>query len=98
MAKPEGLQVPSYSRRSSGTASDASTATNHTTHEALNWSYFKPKFSGKPDEDTEAHLLRTNNWMDSYRSQEDDKVQSFCLTLTGEASLWYESLRLMNVD
>ena len=28
----------------------------------LNWSHFKPKFSGKKtDENTEAHLLRTNN-------------------------------------
>ena len=29
----------------------------------LNWSHFKPKFSGKPDEDAEAYLLGTNNWM-----------------------------------
>ena len=27
----------------------------------LNWSDFKPEFSGKPDEDAEAHLLCTNN-------------------------------------
>ena len=27
----------------------------------LNWSHFKPEFSGKPDEDTEAHLLCTNH-------------------------------------
>ena len=27
----------------------------------LNWSYFKPEFSGKPDEDPEAHLLCTND-------------------------------------
>ena len=25
----------------------------------LYWSYFKPEFSGKPDEDAEAHLLQT---------------------------------------
>ena len=25
----------------------------------LNWSHFKPEFSGKPDEDAEAHLLCT---------------------------------------
>ena len=36
--------------------------------------------------------------MDTYRFQEDDKVQRFCLMLTGEANLWYESLRLINVD
>ena len=27
----------------------------------LNWSYFKPEFSGKPDEDAEAHLLHTSD-------------------------------------
>ena len=64
----------------------------------LNWSYLKPKFSGQPDEDAKAHLLRTNDWMDTQRFQDNDKVQRFCLTLTGEARLWYESLRLINVD
>ena len=64
----------------------------------LNWSHFKSKFSGKAEEDAEAHLLRTNNWMDTHRFQEDDKVQRFCLTLTGEVRLWYESLRLLNAD
>ena len=64
----------------------------------FNWSHFKPKFSGKPDEDTEGHLLRTNDWMDTHRFQDNVKVQRFCLTLTGEARLGYESLRLINVD
>ena len=27
----------------------------------LNWSHFKPEFSGKPEEDAEAHLLTTND-------------------------------------
>ena len=27
----------------------------------LNWSNFKPEFSGKPDEDVEAHLLHSND-------------------------------------
>ena len=36
----------------------------------LNWSHFKPKFF---DKDVEAHLLRTNNWMNTHRFQEDDK-------------------------
>ena len=27
----------------------------------LNCSLFKPEFAGKPDEDAEAHLLRTND-------------------------------------
>ena len=64
----------------------------------LNWLYFKSKFSGKPDEDTEAHLLRTNNWMDTHKFQDGDKVQRFCLTLTGDARLWYESLRPIDTD
>ena len=32
----------------------------------LNWSYFKPEFSGKPEEDVVAHLLRTNDWMETH--------------------------------
>ena len=27
----------------------------------MNWSYFKPEFSGQPDEDAEGHLLHTND-------------------------------------
>ena len=27
-------------------------------------SYFKPEFSGEPEEDAESNLLRTNNWME----------------------------------
>ena len=64
----------------------------------LNGSHFKPKFSGKPDKDAEAHLLRTNDWMDTHQFQDNDKVQRFCLTSAGEAILWYESLRPINVD
>ena len=64
----------------------------------LNWSYFKPEFSGKPEEDAEAHLLRTNDWMETHNFPEVAKVQRFCLTLTGEARLWYETLRPIEVD
>ena len=32
-------------------------------HCVLNWLYFIPEFSGKPEEETKAHLLRTNNWI-----------------------------------
>ena len=49
----------------------------------LNWSHFKPKNSGKPDDDAEAHLLRTNDWMDTHRFQDYVKVQRFCLTKRG---------------
>ena len=64
----------------------------------LNWSHSKPKFSGKPEKDTKAHLLRTNDWMDMHKFQDNVKVQRFCLTLTGEARLWYKSLRPINID
>ena len=39
----------------------------------LNWSYFKPEFTGKPDEDAEAHLLRTNDWMNTHNFPNDQK-------------------------
>ena len=52
----------------------------------MNWLYFKPKFSGKPDEDVEAHLLRTNDWMTTHAFPEAVKVQRFCLTLVGRGS------------
>ena len=63
----------------------------------LNWSYFKPEFSGKP-EDAEAHILRTKDWMDTHQFQEGVKVHRFYLTPVGEARLWFESLRHINVD
>ena len=56
-------------------------------HIHLNWSNFKPEFSGKP-EDAEAYLLCSNDWMDAHHFNEDIKVQRFCLTLLVEARLW----------
>ena len=50
----------------------------------LNWSQFKPEFSGKSEENAEAHLTRTNDWMDTHQFQEGVKVQRFCLTLMGD--------------
>ena len=63
----------------------------------MNWPYFKPEFSGKAEEDATMHLLKTNDWMDTYNFPEDIKVRRFCLTLTGEARLWYESLKLIDM-
>ena len=63
----------------------------------LNWSHFKLKYAGKPDEDVEVHLLRTNDWMDTCEFLDQVKVQRFCLTLV-EARLWYESLRPININ
>ena len=58
----------------------------------MNWSHFKPEFSGKPEEDVEAHLLRTNDWMTTHDFPDGVKVQRFCLTLTGEARNRYATL------
>ena len=44
------------------------------------------------------HLLRKNDWMDTHKFLDQVKVQRFCLTLIGEARLWYESLRPINAD
>ena len=45
-----------------------------------------------PQKDAEAHLLCSNDWMNVHHFDEDTKVQRFCLTLLGEARLWYHSL------
>ena len=64
----------------------------------LNWSNFKPEFSGKPDEDAEVHLLHSDDWMNAHHFVDGAKGQRFCLTLLGEARLWYQSLEPINVD
>ena len=53
----------------------------------INWCHFKPEFAGRPEEDEEAHLLRTNDWMRTHKFDEDVKVKRFCLTLLEEARL-----------
>ena len=58
----------------------------------INWSNFKPEISGKSEDDAEAHLLHSNDWMNALHFDEDTKVQRFFLTLLGEARLWYHSL------
>ena len=64
----------------------------------LNWSYFKPEFSGKTEENATAHLLKTSNWMEKHNFPDYTKVRRLCLTLTGEARLWYESLGPIEID
>ena len=58
----------------------------------MNWSHFKPEFSGKPEEDVEVHLLQTNDWITTHDFPEAIKVQRFCLTLIREARNWYATL------
>ena len=63
-----------------------------------NWIGKKPEFSGKPEEDAESHLLSTRDWMEVHNFPEGEKVRHFCMTLIGEARLWYESLALLDND
>ena len=58
----------------------------------MNWSHFKPEYLGKLEEDVEAHLLRTNDWMNTHDFPDGVKVQRFRLTSMGEARLWCASL------
>ena len=63
-----------------------------------NWIGKKPEFSGKPEEDAESHLLSTRDRMEAHNFPEGEKVRCFCITLTGEARLWYESLAPLDDD
>ena len=63
-----------------------------------NWVGKKPEFSSKPEEDAELHLLSTRDWMEAHNFPDKIKVRHFCLTLTGEARLWYESLAPLDND
>ena len=65
--------------------------------QVVNWSNFKSEFAGKPEADAEVHLLNTNNWMQTDNFEENVKVQRFCITLLGEARLWYETPNLDNI-
>ena len=64
-------------------------------HLHINWSHFKPEFSGKPEEDAEAHLLCSNDLMNAHHFVDGIKLQRFCLTLL-EARLWFQSLEPLN--
>ena len=67
-------------------------------HLHIDWSNFKPEFSGKPDKDAEVHLLHSNDWMNAHHFVDGVKVQRFYLTLLGEARLWFQSLEPINID
>ena len=64
----------------------------------LNWCHLKQAFLEKPDEDAEAHLLFTDDWMNTHQFVEGVKFQRLCFTLLGEARLWYHSLGPINID
>ena len=63
-----------------------------------NWIGKKPEFSGKSEEDAESHLLSTRDWMEVHNFSEGEKVRCFCVTLIGEARLWYKSLAPLDND
>ena len=65
-------------------------------HLHINWSNSIPEFSGRPDEDAEVHLLHSNDWMNAHHFIDGVKVQRFCLTILGEARLWFQSLEPLN--
>ena len=55
------------------TSTPSSTITTHTTSTTcttIKLVTFKPDYSGKPEEDAEAHLLRANDWRDTHQFQE----------------------------
>ena len=56
------------------------TQPGHPAKPVVKWLHFKSEFSGKPEEDAEAHLLRTNDLMETHNFPEAVKVQRFCLT------------------
>ena len=44
------------------------------------------------------HLLHSNGWVNAHHFADGVKVQRLCLTLLGEARLWFQSLEPINVD
>ena len=63
-----------------------------------NWLGKKPEFSDKPEGNAESHLLSARDWMEAHNFPKDVEVRQFCLTLIGEARLWYESLAPFDND
>ena len=59
MADQEGVPAPNPPPNQQQQNQDHTGQQQQVVH--LNWSNFKPEFSGKPDEGTEAHLLLPND-------------------------------------
>ena len=87
--KEEGAAAPNWRQRQDQPPHQDAARQRHI---HLNGSNSIPEFLGKPEEDAEAHLLHSNDWMGAHHFNEDTKVQRVCLTLLGEARLWYHSL------
>ena len=79
MAEPEGPQAPSFPEGAQDPPAPPAPQAPQATEVPkalqqpvpqmlpLNWAHFKPKFSGKPNKDAEAHLLIANHWMDTHK-------------------------------
>ena len=67
-------------------------------HMCMNWSHFKLEYSGKPEEDVEAHLLRTNDWMNTHDFPDDVKVQRFCTDTYGRSQIMVCFIRTYSND
>ena len=59
----------------------------------LNWSNFKPEFSGKPDKDAETHVLFTNDWMNAHNFVEGVKVQRLCINIIRRSQIMVPFIR-----
>ena len=47
----------------------------------LNWSHFRPEITDRSEEDVEAHLLCTNDWINTHNFPGDVQVQRFCFNI-----------------
>ena len=59
----------------------------------LNWSHFKPDVSGKSEEDGEAHLLRTTDWMTTHDFPDDQKNGPQHVTVHHMQTRWIHVLQ-----
>ena len=80
----EGAAAPNQRQRQNQQQNQEAAGQQHL---HINWSKFKPEFSGKPEEYAEAHLLCSNDWINTHHFNDDVKVQRFCLALLGGARL-----------
>ena len=95
MAEREGAAAPNQ-RQGQNQQQQNHDPAGQQQHLHIKWSKFKPEFSGKLEEDAEAHLLCFYDWMNDHCFVNGVKVQRFCITLLGEARLWFQSLEPLN--
>ena len=65
-------------------------------HLHINWLIFKPEFSEKPEEDAEAHLLCSNDWMNTHHFIDGVKIPKILSYITRRSKLWFQSLEPLN--